>query len=155
VIADENGRADALWVGLVLVMPKAMRRGNIAATAGLAGYSGATIPREGDDDAFGGDHGGGIDLVAKSVADPEFLARLGVEGLKSFEWSVAAWQTDSALASVREPAALAKLPDAERARGSDSGLTLQRLSPPTPCFRARRSPHARTGPRPPTLTHGS
>src|SRR5207244_7507791 len=29
-------------------------------------------------------------------------------------WSPASWQTDSAMASVRDPAALAKLPDAER-----------------------------------------
>jgi serine/threonine-protein kinase len=34
---------------------------------------------------------------------------------KAADWSVADWQTDPALASVREPAALAKLPDAERA----------------------------------------
>jgi tetratricopeptide (TPR) repeat protein len=32
------------------------------------------------------------------------------------DWSVATWQTDPALASVRDPEALAKLPDAERAQ---------------------------------------
>jgi tetratricopeptide (TPR) repeat protein len=34
---------------------------------------------------------------------------------KAVDWSVAVWQTDLALASVREPAALVMLPDAERA----------------------------------------
>jgi tetratricopeptide (TPR) repeat protein len=33
---------------------------------------------------------------------------------KAVGWSLSAWQTDAALASVRDPAALAKLPDAER-----------------------------------------
>jgi hypothetical protein len=34
---------------------------------------------------------------------------------KAVKCTVAVWQTDPALTSVREPAALAKLPDAERA----------------------------------------
>jgi tetratricopeptide (TPR) repeat protein len=34
---------------------------------------------------------------------------------KAVQWSVGGWQMDPALASVREPVALAKLPDAERA----------------------------------------
>src|SRR5262249_3500134 len=84
VIADENGGADALGVALVLLMPKAMGLGDIAAAAGLAGEGGATVPGEGDDDAVGRDNGGRIDLVAKSVAGPELLTRPGVEGLQFF-----------------------------------------------------------------------
>jgi serine/threonine-protein kinase len=47
-------------------------------------------------------------------ANLELRTKLWNEG-KAAEWSVAVWQTDPALASVREPAALVKLPDAERA----------------------------------------
>src|SRR5579862_230239 len=65
-------------------MPKAMSGGDVAAAASLAGESRAFIAGESDDDALGGNHGRGIDLVAKSVADPEFLTRLGVEGLEFF-----------------------------------------------------------------------
>jgi serine/threonine-protein kinase len=52
--------------------------------------------------------------LARLRANLELRAKLLKEG-KSVEWSVAVWQTDAALASVREPAALAKLPDDERA----------------------------------------
>jgi tetratricopeptide (TPR) repeat protein len=37
-----------------------------------------------------------------------------VQGGKSVNWSLTTWQTDPALASVRDPAALARLPAAER-----------------------------------------
>ena len=53
-----------MWVALFLVMPKSMGRGDVAAAAGLAGEGGTFKPREGDDDALGGDDGGRIDLVA-------------------------------------------------------------------------------------------
>jgi tetratricopeptide (TPR) repeat protein len=51
--------------------------------------------------------------LARLRANLELRARLLNEG-KAVDWSVAAWQTDPALASVRDPAELAKLPDAER-----------------------------------------
>jgi serine/threonine-protein kinase len=44
----------------------------------------------------------------------ELTTKMRNEG-KLVGWSLSKWQTDSALASVREPAALATLPDAERA----------------------------------------
>ncbi len=43
----------------------------------------------------------------------ELATRLSEEGIP-VDWSLATWQTDAALASVREPDALASLPDAER-----------------------------------------
>jgi serine/threonine-protein kinase len=46
-------------------------------------------------------------------ADLELTTKLLNEG-KALDWSPVAWQTDPALASVRESTALAKLPDAER-----------------------------------------
>jgi serine/threonine-protein kinase len=52
--------------------------------------------------------------LARLRANLELTTKLLHEG-KALAWSVAVWQTDPALASVREPAALAKLPDAERA----------------------------------------
>src|SRR5262249_47284986 len=52
--------------------------------------------------------------VARLRANRELRTKRLQEG-KAVAWSVAAWPTDPALASVREPAALAKLPDAERA----------------------------------------
>jgi serine/threonine-protein kinase len=52
--------------------------------------------------------------LARLRANLELRTKLQNEG-KAVAWSVAVWQTDPALAGVREPAALAKLPDAERA----------------------------------------
>jgi tetratricopeptide (TPR) repeat protein len=52
--------------------------------------------------------------LSRLRANLELRTKLLNEG-KAAEWSVAVWQTDPALASVREPAALAMLPDAERA----------------------------------------
>ena len=46
-------------------------------------------------------------------ADLALRARL-LQGGKSIDGAVTIWQTEPALASVRDPAALAKLPDAER-----------------------------------------
>jgi tetratricopeptide (TPR) repeat protein len=48
-------------------------------------------------------------------ANLESTAKLRNDG-EVLWWSLTAWQSDPALASVREPAALAKLPDAERER---------------------------------------
>src|SRR5262249_59117523 len=52
--------------------------------------------------------------VARLRANRELRSKRLQEG-KAVAWSVAAWPTDPALASVGEPATLAKLPDAERA----------------------------------------
>jgi tetratricopeptide (TPR) repeat protein len=52
--------------------------------------------------------------LARLRANLELRTKLLNEG-KVAAWSVAVWQTDPALASVREPAALVKLPDAEHA----------------------------------------
>ena len=46
-------------------------------------------------------------------ANLELTARLRNDG-EVLAWSLATWLSDPALASVRDPAALAKLPDAER-----------------------------------------
>jgi tetratricopeptide (TPR) repeat protein len=43
----------------------------------------------------------------------ELTTKLANDG-KVVDWSLATWQTDPGLANVRDPAALAKLPDAER-----------------------------------------
>jgi tetratricopeptide (TPR) repeat protein len=48
-------------------------------------------------------------------ADLALMTRLQQDG-QAVGWSLAPWQTDLALASVRDRAALAKLPDAERAQ---------------------------------------
>src|SRR5262249_15019604 len=52
--------------------------------------------------------------LARLRANLELRTKRLQEG-KAVAWSVAAWPTDPALARVREPAAAAKLPDAERA----------------------------------------
>ncbi len=73
-------------------------------------------------------------------ASLELRAKLQSEG-KAAAWSIAAWQTDSALAAVREPE-LAKLPDGERAewqrlRADVSARTAAGPAAEGPAFAAR------------------
>ncbi len=63
-------------------------------------------------------------------ANLELIARLRNNG-EVLEWSLADWLSDPALASVRDPAALAKLPDAERESWQRLWRTWRQVSPPT------------------------
>ena len=67
-------------------------------------------------------------------------------------WSPASWQTDSALASVRDPAELAKLPAAEREQWQLLWADVAAHVAADPLEQGRRMPPAGNGPRPPTVT---
>jgi tetratricopeptide (TPR) repeat protein len=94
-----------------------------------------------------------LDWLRAGLALRAKLLRQGSQQV--YWWSYATWQTDPALASVRDPAPLAQLPAAERKEWQRaSGRTWRRYWPPTPWSRAGRTPQAGTGPKPLIATCG-
>jgi tetratricopeptide (TPR) repeat protein len=100
----DNGLATLVQNNLLPNLYAAAR----AAVRAAAGQD-PRIPRPDDADSAGL-RGQGMGWLRANL---ELTARLRNGGVV-LGWSLAAWQTDPALASVRDPAALAKMPDAER-----------------------------------------